>query len=521
MTQWETYLRKRARELATPAVRALNDPLGAWAEKRIRLEGRPFTFQGHEYLRAIYDDTAPHVVLSKAAQIGGTTWAILRSLHACLQGLNVIYYFPTRTDVLDFSRSRVGPLLADNPFLAGRMTDTDTVGLKRIGDAFLHFRGMKSTVGMKSVPADLIVFDELDEATPEARALAMERIAHSDYKRVIELSNPSLPGYGIDEQYETSDQRHWILICRECGHRTDLEREFPVKLGQIIPCMFHDGKGIFSRCCSECRCVLDLDHGEWVADFPERPIHGYRVSQLFSSKVRGHEIFQEYYETRFPDRFYNLKIGIPWANLERRVDPATVLALARDVPPPRYPDRGKTVMGVDTGKDLHVVVLRKEYDSKEPPTLIHLEVCRSFEDLDGIVSRFRVWRCVVDGLPETHATRAFAQRNRGRVYLCFFAESQRGGAKWDHKPKMVSVNRTEALDLSREVLRERRVVIARGLPELREFARHVACDAKILEEDEETGAKKYKYIRTGANHYSMAFTYACLAAWRNPGFLRG
>jgi phage terminase large subunit GpA-like protein len=194
-------------ELATPATRALTDPLGAWAQKRIRLDGVPFSFEGHEYLRAIYDDTAPHIVLSKAAQIGGTTWGILRSLHACLQGLNVIYYFPTRTDVLDFSRSRVGPLLADNPFLAQRMTDTDTVGLKRIGDAHLYFRGMKSTVGMKSVPADMIVFDELDEASPDARALAWERIAHSDYKRIIELSNPSLSGYGIDEQYEKSDQR--------------------------------------------------------------------------------------------------------------------------------------------------------------------------------------------------------------------------------------------------------------------------------------------------------------------------
>ena len=62
--------------------------------------------------------------------------------------------------MLDFSRSRVGPLLADNPFLKGMMTDTDTTGLKRIGEAHIYFRGMKSTVGMKSVPADMIVLDQ-------------------------------------------------------------------------------------------------------------------------------------------------------------------------------------------------------------------------------------------------------------------------------------------------------------------------------------------------------------------------
>ena len=35
---------------------------------------------------------------------------------------------------------------------------------------------------------------------------------------------------------------------------------------------------------------------------------------------------------------------------------------------------------------------------------------------------------------------------------------------------------------------------------------------KILQEDEETGAKRYKYVRTGEDHFSLAFTYAWLAA---------
>ena len=33
----------------------------------------------------------------------------------------------------------------------------------------------------------------------------------------MELSNPSLPGYGIDEAYQVSDQRHWTVRCSECG----------------------------------------------------------------------------------------------------------------------------------------------------------------------------------------------------------------------------------------------------------------------------------------------------------------
>ena len=120
------YVRGRSSELALPATRAASEPLADWALRRVRLDGRPFRFEGHEYLKPIYDDTAQHIVLTKAAQIGGTTWAILKALHACTMGLNCLYLFPTKTDVIEFSKSRVGPLLRENPFLGRLVRDTDT-----------------------------------------------------------------------------------------------------------------------------------------------------------------------------------------------------------------------------------------------------------------------------------------------------------------------------------------------------------------------------------------------------------
>ena len=453
------------------------------------------------------------MVLSKAAQIGGTTWAILRSVHACLTGLDVIYFFPTRTDVLEFSKSRVSPLLADNPFLSRLMTETDTAGLKRIGDAHLYLRGMQSTVGMKSVPADLIVFDELDETSPAAKTMAKERLAHSDYKRVIELSNPSLPDYGIDEQYGKSDQRHWTVRCPGCRRWSSPVKEFPQRLGEEeVRIIRPRGDGTHFLACPKCGAELDTTQGQWVADFPDRPIHGYRISQLFSCKIDPGEILEEYRTTRFPDRFYNLKIGIPWADLERRLDVPSVLSLCGDAPMAQSSDRSSCVMGVDTGKNLHVVIMKDgDGRAEEARHLVHLAVCRDFADLDGLMDRFGVSRCVIDGLPETHATRDFANRHRGQVYLCFFNESQRGKAKWDRESFTVSVNRTEALDASRAAVRQKQVVLPRQQPVVEEFAEHMASDGKVLLEDEETGAKRYKYIRTGADHFSLAFTYALLA----------
>ncbi|MFN8547757.1 MAG: phage terminase large subunit family protein [Candidatus Eisenbacteria bacterium] len=505
------YLRRRTLELASPTTRSFSDPLGAWAERRIRLEGRPFSFRGHGYLRAIFDDTSPHVVLSKAAQIGGTTWAILRAIHACLTGLNVIYFFPTRTDVLEFSKSRVAPLLAENPFLWRLLRDTDTAGLKRIGDAHLYLRGMQSTVGMKSVPADLVIFDELDEAEPAAKAMAKERLAHSDYKRLIELSNPSIPDYGIDEIYQRSDQRHWTLRCPSCGTWSALEKLFPQKLGQDVPILRVRADGTVYRACPNCQSELDPEQGEWVADFPSSSIHGYRISQLFSTKVNPKEILDEYRTTRYPERFYNLKIGIPWTDLGRKVDAATVLALCGSHPLADAMPGGYCSMGVDTGRELHVVILHDsdgDGHARETKRLVFCGAMESFEQLDELMRRFNVARCVVDGLPETHATREFIARHRYHAWMCFFNEHQRGAPKFDYVTHMVTINRTEAIDASRAAVRDARLVLPRRMPLLEEFARHVACDAKVLDEDEETGIKKYRYIRTGPNHYSMALTYA-------------
>ena len=74
------------------------------------------------------------------------------------------------------------------------------------------------------------------------------------------------------------------------------------------------------------------------------------------------------------------------------------------------------------------------------------------------------------------------------------------------------MNRTEALDASRTAVREKKLVLPRRTPLIETFARHLTADAKILDEDEETGAKKFRYIRSGEDHFSLAFTYAWMPA---------
>ena len=149
-----------------------------------------------------------------------------------------------------------------------------------------------------------------------------------------------------------------------------------------------------------------------------------------------------------------------------------------------------------------------------PPFGIYLGKRQHYAELDDLMRRYKIGLCVIDALPEIHATREFANRHRGQVYLNYFLESQRGSYKWNHEERIVQENRTEALDASRQAIREARVILPRAGPIIQEFAEHLAADVKQLVEDEETGAKSFRYVKTGTNHFSLAFTYECIAASR-------
>jgi hypothetical protein len=134
------------------------------------------------------------------------------------------------------------------------------------------------------------------------------------------------------------------------------------------------------------------------------------------------------------------------------------------------------------------------------------------------MERYNVSTCVIDALPEIHATREFARRFVGRVFMNYFLESQRGSYAWNYEEQIVQENRTEALDASRQAVRDGKAVFPRAGQRMQEFAEHLAADVKQLKEDEQTGAKSYRYVKTGTNHYSFAWTYDCIA-WSKDRFI--
>jgi hypothetical protein len=151
--------------------------------------------------------------------------------------------------------------------------------------------------------------------------------------------------------------------------------------------------------------------------------------------------------------------------------------------------------------------------------IVHLAVYKDWEELDRLMKNFNVLRCVVDALPETRNARAFAERHKGRIFLNYYNEHQKGSYAWNEKELIVSCNRTESLDASHNEVMAGHIILPHECEIVREFANHLNNVAKKLEEDEETGSKRYVYVKLGPDHFRHAFNYEAMARQSSPVFL--
>ena len=543
---WENLPPEGLRQLHSllTASRRASPGLFDWVLAWRLINGAPFSFQGHDYLRGIYRDETPFMVIRKAAQMGASEYAISRALHFAVTktkannaGCTVVYFFPTDNDVGEFSRDRFAPAVAQSDYLRGQVRDTDTAGLKQIGRGSIYFRGTRSRTRMKSVPGDFLVFDELDEMVPANVDLARKRLGHSEYGWELAVSTPSMPGYGIDAVFEDTDQRHWLLRCEGCSTWHCLEDEFLEAHGNPqdprVEIAFIKGEpGRERLVCRDCGHVLDPARGAWAAKYPDRLRRGYHVSKFVATvlsqkdaelgaKTKPAALLADWRQTQFPGEFYNSELGLPYLDAEGGLTEQDLQALVGGYPV--MATGRECVMGVDQGNGLHVVVKEPADDGYALTVYVHHEPMtdETFSHLDHIMDAFDVRACVIDALPNTHAARAFARRYRGRVWLSYYGNSK-GRVAWGFDAEntaIVNVNRTEALDAWRDLHRQGKRRIPRIEGQVTTYVKQMTNILRSVEEDPVTGAKRATWIKRGPDHFAHADSYSEIALGRRGAFL--
>jgi hypothetical protein len=482
-----------------------------YAEQNIYVDAAPFSFYRHNYLIGLYQDMHRNIVIEKSAQMGASVYALASAFFVTDKlGKNVIYFFPTDTDVQDFAKTRAQPMIDDSPHLKAITNDKDASQLRRVNKAWLYFRGMKSSIAMKSIPADYLIMDELDEISEASETLADQRLNHSDLKWRLKLSTPTFEGYGIDREFKSSDMRYWNLVCRKCNKYNIVEKTFP-------DCVRQDSDVEAYLVCEKCKEILDSQYGVWVPDAPKvQRVRGYHISGLYSAFLDLSDLMAEYNSGRRREEFFRSKLGIPYTAANQRITVGMVEACRENFE--MHVER-HTYMGVDQkGDELHIVI-RKPNRMTTKHDLVFIGKVTKFEQLDMFMRQYDVDCCVIDGLPNQHSARDFAARFSGRVFLCYYQDTQKNDYSWS-EPKSgedaenweVKANRTEALDAMYEQVIRRELALPKEVPQ--EFISQMTQLAKVYEEDDDGAILRALWKRLGPEHYAHATSYSLIAQSR-------
>lgn len=504
----------------------------AWAHfNQIQLHSGQWTSANHEYQVDLLNSNALIEYWKKGSQMGFTEVAIIWGSHGCLfgkfpVGLGVI--FPTVDSVMKYSKERWGPMIALNYEALGRYISVDSVEQKKIGRSMINFRGAKSThtiedskkssVGAKQFRADALIFDEKDEMEPNMVSMFFKRLGHAEADNVKgrsyirALSTPSIPGWGIERDYEDTTQHVWMIKCPTCNKETCLDLTFP-------DCLHQKSNGSVIILCPGCRRTeLNPRTGYWVAQYPGRDKVGRWISRL-NTVYADLKMIMDCYQ--YPQKYegglqelYNSELARGYVASENKMEPEDVYQCCSwDALQASH--KGPTAVGVDIGKYLHVTVgIRPNEESLK---VIYMARVTDIKDVYEICQRFNAGCVILDLDPETRTVRRFQDALDIPVWLCDEQGTRKKPEGWDDAEMILSVNRTEACDMVVQKVRESgHIILPRRCDEVDIFARELSNICKVREEEKLTGSVKFKWKKLGDDHYFHSLLFCIYASDRVP-----
>jgi hypothetical protein len=496
-----------------------------WVETYLKTEnGLPFTFRDHVYQIEPLLIDHPRISIRKATQRGWTLLMMCKLLYAMTHGrvpVGAITLFPSDVSVGNFSQTRWTPLLQENAYhLARFVKSTNNIHNRRVCKANLMFRGGKMTqrIGgvmdessaLRSDPADVLIEDEKDLIPPAATAEALKRLDHSLLKWHWDLSNPTIPNYGIDTAFLEGDQRYWMCRCEGCNQWWAPDIEFPGICRR-------DPAGKVHLACLKCEKPLNVNSGQWVAKLPDRSKDhvSYHDSHVCSTRTDLSRLLKDYESP--PDgnlsNVMRFDLGLPYLDASLGFSSSQVLLCCDRNRPMALSSRIRTAFGVDVGKQLHCVVGYRQADDSYH--VLALILAKNWAELAAAMQAYSCEVASIDNEPELHEAREFQRRQRSReIWLSDYGVAT-GPAAYDHASRIVRVNRNEILDHTHYlIVTAGKLLLPAVCAMVEDFAAQCANDVKVVNKKPGTGDAIVSYIERGPDHWRHAFANFVLAARR-------
>ena len=506
----------------------------SWAINKRMIRGEPYGFidyknpYRHRPFLMLPLSVQPRVKgYKKSRQAGVSESSITECLWMLEQfAVNVVYTFPSPKQVEDFSNVRVKEALTGSRdgCLLEMMGDPQNVTLRKLGQGSLYLRSATNPKLGEGIDADAVVFDEIDRMKRGVGIAFKESLSASKYGWQRELSTPTLPGRGIDELWQKSNQMHWFVKCEVCGHEQILT--FPDNILELKPVAPHDKivpKGSYEFCCAKCKSLkLNRWKGRWIPSYPMRSDYAcFAINQLMCVWISADEIMQKKKDYRFPQLFWNYVLGQTYASdnvllTDHILDICTDVTLQRQIV--RLPKYSYISVGIDWGSFNWVTVWGQRSDNglKE---LIGLQVTEdstepldSTKEIEKFIRPFKPDIIVADwGYGKdrvTYLTKQFP----GRAYGCTYAnESRMVNPKFSDDASTVSVDRTGWLKTMSHEFREQKVVIPNEdqQPLIGTYRKHMKSLVTMLEEQED-GTIRERIEETSDDHFAHSTGYGLM-----------
>jgi hypothetical protein len=507
-----------------------------YIEENTYLNGDRYSFKDHEFQKDIISDTSRVINVQKCAQVGLSEIMARYVVGLCriMPYFSAILTMPYSGDATNFVKTRINPIIQNSPDLRDHVDpDLDNTSIKGIATSLMYARGTSGETAALSVPADLLVHDEVDRSDAFTLAQYQSRIKHSRWKLTRKFGTPTLPGVGIALEMQSSRRKRHMCKCDKCNHwfvpsyHTDVV--IPGYTGELRDITkdninrlnWRDAHVVCPKCGRE--PSLQFDRREWIFENPNDNFEavGYFVTPFSVPNVVGTP--QIVYEsTKFPwHEFCNQTLGE--TNSER-----TAELTREDVDACRYDGSLDSTalhcMGSDMGNICHITVGRLTQEGHL--VVVHRErvPMAKFKDrVAALKAKYRILISVFDAFPHTDTILTMQQKDKnlfGGVYhqskkLATYSVVM--GEKDDSKGKLpinqASIHRDLNFDAIMGLFQDRKLIWARGDEnDAALFEGHVLAMKRKQELDRDNEIV-YRWIKPadGQDHYMHSLGYLYVA----------
>ena len=510
--------------------------LSKWIAQHTKLDGKPFTYVGHEYQKDIIDDPAKNVYVKKAAQTGLSEIFARWGIAACVTQNNftLIWTFPSSSDAERFTKARLDPLISSSYEISRSISKmVNSSELKKFGEnSFAYIRGTLSETGGLSVPADLLIHDEFDKSDMSNIATYVSRLQHKPTKMRRLFSTPTVSKYGIDLLCETSKRKHQIWKCSHCNHTWIPSYENDVHIPgwnrskkEINKVNIKDIDWVNAKLlCPSCFKEPDVDvkYREWVV---ENPTDNYDASSYHVSPFCAPAFITPSYlvkvSTDFDkwSEFTNQSLGLCAEDEQEMMTEAEIRRAFIQAP---LADSSPHVMGVDMGLFCYITIGRKT--STGTVVVVHREkvgYTRLEERRRELIRQYKVIVSVHDMFPYTDIVKRitdFDPNAYGAIYVekastetSYIKEQEKNDEEGKMNVRTVFVNRNVSLDALMAEFKRGSIIMQDG-EDKEEVVQHLK-DMKRVQVFDKHGGMIYRWVKTQGNdhyHHSLLYMYTAL-----------